>query len=302
VITTAIGTAVGSAMVSGVSQSGNPLAALLASRQFVMADLFIIVHADTGLALTFTTSDVPIYWRETWFDSYGIEVQGLNMKRSVGVGVDEQDITIIAPRGLTVNGQPWMAEIAAGFLDSANITRERVFMADWKSPPMGGVIGFDGRVSTVDSVTTTTAKLKVKSTLNILNLPMPRNSWQVYCLHTLFDTGCGLSKVAYQVTGTVGAGSDVNTVQWPNGATAGYYWQGTIQFITGANSTLRRTIKLSTGSQLILTQPLPFVPQAGDTFYVWPGCDKTLSTCVNRFNNKINNRSYPYIPVPQVAL
>ncbi len=289
------------AMLNGVGMGANAFAALLASRQFVMADLFTITLARTGQTLTFTNIDRPVWWNNTYYDPYSLAIQGLQFKKSVGLTVDEQAISLSATRDLLINGRPWFDEIANGLLDHAEIRRERVFAPDWNSTPVGSVILFDGIVSTIDSLTTTQCQLKVKSYLSLLNQPMPRNSWQTSCLHTLFDAGCTLSKPAYQVIGQVGAGSTVNTLNW-NGATSGYYWQGTITFTSGPNTGLSRTIKLATGSQLMFHLPLPWMPLTGDSFFAYPGCDKTYQTCKNRFNNTANNRSYPFIPTPTIAL
>ena len=288
-------------VVTGMGMGANAFATLLASRQFVMADLFTLTLARTGQTLTFTNIDRPVWWNNTYYDPYSLAVEGLQFKKSVGLTVDEQAISLSATRDLLIDGHPWFDEIANGLLDHAEIRRERVFAPDWNSPPVGSVTLFDGIVSTIDALTATQCQLKVKSYLSLLNQPMPRNSWQTSCLHTLFDTGCTLSKAAYQTIGQVGAGSTVNTLNW-SGATSGYYWQGTIAFTSGPNTGLSRTIKLATGSQLMLHLPLPWMPLTGDSFFAYPGCDKTYQTCKNRFNNTANNRSYPFIPTPTIAL
>ncbi len=278
------------------------LAELLATRQFVMADLFTITLAPSGQTLTFTCADKPIYWGGVYYDAYGLQIEGLRFKKAVGLGVDEQSVVIRADSGMRINNAAWFDAIAGGLLDDAGLKRERVFMADWNAQPVGSLVLFDGMVSTIDSLTSVECQLKVKSYLNLLNQPMPRNSWQATCLHTLFDSGCTLANSAWRASGVVGAGSSDNTIEWTNSATAGYYWQGTVLFTSGENAGLLRTIKLATGSQLILTLPLPFAPATGDTFDAFPGCDKTLPTCQSRFNNLANMRAFPFVPVPQVAL
>lgn len=301
VFVTSTGTVQAKAVLNGFGAGANALRDLLATRQFVMADLFTLTLARTGQTLTFTDIDRSVWWNNTFFDPYSLAIEGLQFKKSVGLTVDEQSITLSATRDMLINGQPWFDEIANGLLDNAEIRRERVFAPDWNSAPVGSVILFDGIVSTIDSLTTTQCQLKVKSYLTLLNQPMPRNSWQTSCLHTLFDAGCTLSKAAYQVAGVVEVGSTVNTLNW-SGATSGYYWQGTITFTSGPNTGLSRTIKLATGSQLMLHLPLPWMPVPGDSFFAYPGCDKTYLTCKNRFNNTAHNRSYPYIPTPTIAL
>jgi hypothetical protein len=41
---------------------------------------------------------------------------------------------------------------------------------------------------------------------------------------------------------------------------------------------------------------MPFDIQVGDTFNVYAGCDKRLTTCINKFVNAVNFRGEPYVP------
>jgi hypothetical protein len=50
---------------------------------------------------------------------------------------------------------------------------------------------------------------------------------------------------------------------------------------------------------MILTDALPYAPAAGDAFNAYPGCDRTLITCQDTFNNIINFSGVPFIPVPE---
>jgi hypothetical protein len=50
-----------------------------------------------------------------------------------------------------------------------------------------------------------------------------------------------------------------------------------------------------------LTQPLPYAPAAGDTFVVYPGCDKSQRTCQIKFGNLANFGGFPYVPAPETA-
>ncbi len=42
--------------------------------------------------------------------------------------------------------------------------------------------------------------------------------------------------------------------------------------------------------------PLPFTPAIGDDVYIFPGCDKRLATCRDKFDNVRNFRGFPHIP------
>lgn len=73
---------------------------------------------------------------------------------------------------------------------------------------------------------------------------------------------------------------------------------GLLTWTSGNNNGLSMEVKgyvQSTGT-FTLTQPMPSTIQAGDTYQVYPGCDKRLTTCINKFNNVINFRGEPYVP------
>jgi hypothetical protein len=44
------------------------------------------------------------------------------------------------------------------------------------------------------------------------------------------------------------------------------------------------------------------MPNTGDTFTAYPGCDKTQNTCTSKFNNLVNFGGFPYVPVPEAAI
>jgi len=73
---------------------------------------------------------------------------------------------------------------------------------------------------------------------------------------------------------------------------------GMLTWITGDNAGYEMEVKdwvLST-KKIILFEVMPYDLEVGDTFKMYAGCDKTLSTCKNKFANVINMRAEPYIP------
>ena len=104
---------------------------------------------------------------------------------------------------------------------------------------------------------------------------------------------------------------EANTVQAPVSANKlvsvsakadGYYDNGQIVFTSGSNSGLTKAIKTYFGRTFFFNSPLPFIPNAGDTFVAYPGCDKQQSTCTSKFNNLANFGGFPYVPVPETAI
>jgi uncharacterized phage protein (TIGR02218 family) len=49
-------------------------------------------------------------------------------------------------------------------------------------------------------------------------------------------------------------------------------------------------------TSFVLQLPMPYTVTAADTFSVYAGCDKTRTTCINRFGNILNFRGEPDLP------
>jgi hypothetical protein len=177
----------------------------------------------TGLILTYTDADVAITLNGYRYLASSVLVSGLKFKCSIGLAVDQQQITVSAKPADTVNGVPFLQALAQGVFDGCQIQRERVFLNSWSADdtenPVGSVMLFKGRIGTVDSIGRTSAQITVNSDLVLLDLKMPRNVYSPACQHVLFDSGCGLVKSAFGTSGTVGIGSTEVIINWP-GATA----------------------------------------------------------------------------------
>jgi len=254
----------------------------------------------TGAVYAWTNVDYPVVYNGYAFNCAGPLVSGLKYKASVGLEVDKQRLTIAARPTDTINGAPFLIALRDGAFDGAEIIRYRVFLTAPGGTVVGGVILFQGRISTVDNVGRTQATVTVASDLVILDYDMPRNLYSPTCVHTLYDSGCGVIRGTYAASGTAGTGSTSNSINF-SGALA-QHAQGSIVFSSGANANVRATVKsVSVGSALNLMYPLPFAPSTGDAFTVYAGCDHTQGTCQGRFNNLANFRGFPYVPPPQMA-
>ncbi len=278
------------------------LAAIAAARAgvdapFAYAECFTFTLS-TGTVLTWTNLDAPVTYNGATFSASGPLVQGLKYKASVGLEVDKQQITIAARPADLISGAPALQAIRDGAFDGATVQRDRVFLSG--GAVIGGVTLFHGRVSTVDQVGRTSAQLTVASDLVILDYDMPRNLYSPTCVHTLYDSGCGVIRGTYSVSGTVGSGSTASLIN--TGVAAPGHAQGSVVFTSGANANVRATVKsVVAGTSLSLMYPLPFAPSAGDAFTVAFGCDHTRGTCQSRFSNLSNFRGYPFVPPPQIA-
>lgn len=271
--------------------------------QLVQADAFLFLTR-LGAQYAYTNSDVTFAFGGITYLGNNILISGLKYRATIGLDVDQQDITVAARADHTVGGVPFLQALREGVFDGAEITRTRFFWTDYvggNAVDTTGVIMFKGRVGAIGDVGRTSAKISVNSDLVLLDIDYPRNLYQPSCLHTLYDSGCTLSASAFTTAGTVGAGATASVIPW-TGANANFV-QGVLTFTSGVNDGVSATVGSAiAGTSLSLIYPLPTVPAAGDTFNVAYGCDHTLATCKAKFNNSANYRAFNYVPPPQMAL
>lgn len=265
----------------------------------------------TGQTFFWTDSDADVQDGNFLYLSSGPSITGVRYKLTKGLSVDEQTITFYADSSdILTNGVPVIQTIGAGLLDGARFEQRRAFFdpATWPSRPgdpnkaVGTVILFAGRTTVAEEVGRTSAKMKVKSDLSLLDVDMPRNLYQPSCLNTLYDGMCGLKKTLFLVPAVAATGSSASIVLWSNTYAASYFAQGVLKFTSGANKGQSRPIRASGTTGITLAYPLQFAPANGDTFIVYPGCDHTKATCGTKFLNDRNFRGFPYVPPPETAV
>jgi uncharacterized phage protein (TIGR02218 family) len=87
-----------------------------------------------------------------------------------------------------------------------------------------------------------------------------------------------------------------------NPTPSGLYVQGTISGLTGANAGYSRTVSAMSSGTVSVKLAFLSPPAAGDQFQLLPGCDRTVATCMNVFNNSIHFGGFPYVPTPETAI
>lgn len=281
--------------------------ALLATRQFVVANLFTITPLQgSPVRLTDAQEDVTVVgWNGSVAYTYSARqavISGLRARSTIGVQVDEQDITIAySQTTLFQNWQPWPQVLLQGRLDGARISRDWAVAPAFGAPWVGVVRMFDGLVSALDSVGRSEAKLKVKSDLERLNIMMPRDLYTPVCKNTLGDSKCGINLPGLGVLGTAGAGATTTRIPWASSSSA--YAFGKIHITNGDSVTRVRTVLKADASSLTLCYPLDFTPTAATQFTAFPGCNRSAARCqviqgatwANRFGGT------PYVPVVETA-
>jgi uncharacterized phage protein (TIGR02218 family) len=272
-----------------------------ADMQLAFTDCFTFTLTN-GLALAYTNADVTVTYAGKEFLGNGPLISGLKYRASVGLNVDRQEITIAARPSDLTSGAQFLIALRDGAFDGAQLRRDRVFFSDVIGGTLvDGVTLFLGRISTVDEIGRTRAKITVANELVLLDIDMPRNIFGPTCQHTLFDLGCSLPAGAYSMNDVAGAGSTTGVISSTQALAA--HAQGKLVFSSGANAGVAATVKaVSPGVSLTLMYPLPLQPAAGDGFTVYYGCDHTQATCQARFDNLANFRGFPFVPPPQMAV
>jgi uncharacterized phage protein (TIGR02218 family) len=277
------------------------LKALLDSAsQFYVADVLTLTPL-VGSPIYLTSADHDVVVNGHTYLSSGPRFTRATVKLVRGLVVDSMKVTLLPASTNTLNGISWPAAAQGGALDGARVVLERAYLASWTDTSAGTVILFSGRVGE-PKVQRNAIELPVNSDLELLDQPMPRTLIRPGCVHTLFDSGCGLVKASFTTGLTATGGSTAASITASTGAATGLFDMGVLTFTAGVNAGLARVVRaFTTGGTFALVTAFPAAPSAGDTFTVTQGCDKAQSTCSGKFGNLANFRGYPFVPQNELA-
>lgn len=276
------------------------IALLSSANQFIMADLYTITLVG-GSVLRYSAASTAIFANGYTF-ALGPKFERSKIRIVIGTQVDELEVRIYTdPRDL-IGEVPFLQAAWQGQLDGALLQLERSFMPSYGDTSPGTVVLFAGRISDIDC-TRTGIDLKCRSHLELLNIQMPRRLWQSSCTHTFGDAMCQFDRSGMQTTFAAEPGStQAQIVTSVSPTPANLFVQGTVIGVTGANAGSSRTIaNMDSGG---VSVKLPFLASVvrGDQFQLLPGCDRTLATCANVFNNATHFGGFPFIPTPETAV
>lgn len=160
------------------------------------------------------------------------------------------------------------------------------------------VILFNGYVKSV-SFSNQQAQAECISNSNILDNLIPEILYQSYCNHTVFDDGCGLAESSWRLqlnNITVSVDGDYIQDTQLGSYAEDYFGLGVASSIDGE---FMRFITRHDYANDRVYLHIPFSSSevvTGDNIYVYPGCDGSPATCVDRFNNLLKFLGMPYIP------
>lgn len=290
------------------------MAALFAARRWYTAKLFTFALQD-GTVYRFCSGDQDLVVSGLTYSCGGTTGpyfekadKKATTKRSIGTSVDQMVFDVI-PGAWAPEGLPFSLAVRFGLFDGADFTYQRINMGTPGDTSAGAILMFGGLVGEID-YSNSAAQFTINSYLDILNIQMPRNVYQAGCLNTLFDVSCTLAQASFLNTGAVSGGVSPSASAFAVSGVAaaaptGYFNLGKVQFTSGKNAGVWRAVQShSAGPPATLTvfPPFGFVPVLGDTLAAYPGCDKTQSTCTNKFANLANFRAMPFTPQVQTGL
>lgn len=141
-----------------------------------------------------------------------------------------------------------------------------------------------------------TAQLESKS--KILLRKVPTVIYQSYCNHDVFDSGCGLDEYNYLRQGVVADLIDDNAtveVTWTDGGV-----DPDVEDFQGGRMILDTDLRLITGhsiaNQFQIQIPFDSRMSIGASVSLYPGCDGSPETCLDRYDNLLKHLGMSYIP------
>lgn len=124
-----------------------------------------------------------------------------------------------------------------------------------------------------------------------------RLSWTRECPHFLYDSECKVDPEAYRrdvtITGKTGTTVTVDDLGDPE---PNYYRAGMVAFAINDDGTIEHRMIESTVGDTLVMLGLTDGFEVGMTISVYPGCDRTPTTCRARFNNIPNYGGHHYMP------
>jgi uncharacterized phage protein (TIGR02218 family) len=229
-------------------------------------------------------------------------IQRGGIRNARGLEVQTLDVTLLCANQPALGGVSIQRYALNGGFDGAALRVDRAVMATWGDTSAGIICLFEGNVAGVDP-SSTKVVLHLKSELEKLQIQMPRVLWQIYCNNWVGDHACGVNLAAYTVTGIASGTPTTTSLPGAPAQPDSYYRDGVIVMLTGANAGARRSVAAYADGILVPAVPFPAAPEVGDTFSVYPGCDRTKGDggCA-RFSNLSRFRGMPDIPVAEASI
>ncbi len=257
---------------------------VLAGSTMAVVELFKISAAGMS-TFQYTDANRGISYAGLTYTPYPIKRNKISY--STDLKVDETNIVMAKNWGVNM-------AIRKDILSGAVV---QIYRVNTELPDSDNVLLFDGNVSDtkIDEAVITLRS----TTLDFLNLELPKRELQVACNWKLYSSFCGLTLSDWQVTTTgVTAGSEPDKISSSSfllGATQ-YFRGGFVIGLSGDNAGLTKHITNHEAAQIRVLPPFPFEVDVAHNVVAAPGCNHDITDCETKFNNLDNYGGFPYIP------
>lgn len=241
------------------------------------------VYRKDGVALAFSSHNRDLFFSGLNHRSApGIVPAAIRM--TTAISDDSAEVT-----GALTHDTISEKDLAAGLFDRAAI---EIGLVDWEG--LASHVLYSGVLGTIED-DRRGFSAELRSAKDALNADLvPRTS--PTCRAQFCGKGCNLSSSRFtskhQLSALV---LDSNQVLF-DGVTGSSYIDGTVRFLEGPQAGIAFSVVDSIGSWLTLDRPIREGLEVGAQAELTEGCDHTLATCSNRFNNARNFRGEPFLP------
>jgi uncharacterized phage protein (TIGR02218 family) len=267
------------------------LQAHLALPLTTLATCWKITRVDATV-LGFTDHDVDIvYGGVTYAAATGYTATDVGT--TAGLEVDNLDVS-----GILTSPSITEDDLRAGKWDYAAYS---IFMVNWADLTQNELFLRVGRLGEI-TVNRRTFSAQLNGLMQRYTTSIGEKT-SAGCRAALGDARCTKNLAAFTVVGTISSvGTDGITLNdvgrlepSPAVGESGYFEHGKITFTAGLNNGLSMEVKKYAIGVITLHLPMPYTVAPGDAYTLVAGCDRLITTCLNRFNNVAHFRGEPYL-------
>lgn len=269
---------------------------LSTSQSFLSCDLYEL-KLKSGISYYWADTDADVNYGGHTYKGDGPIITREKIATNSTVSVDKLSVTLTASQNDQIGGVPVLEVAHNGGLDGATLDLRRAFFDD-----AGKVIECIDLFHGICEVTQGGGfilKISAKSVVQKLNIEYPNRRYYPQCPYSIYSKECGVDIKSYRKKAKVTAVTDTNTVQIDIPFEDGYYTAGGMDWISGPLAGQATQIMASQNNTIVYMSATNTAPRIGDVAYIYPGCDKTPTTCKNKFNNFSRNRATPYVPLKE---
>jgi len=252
------------------------------------------IERTDGVTQAFTSHDKPLIVD-------GVTYQPANSFSASQLSSDtEMSVADVELLGAIDSDDISAAALLAGVYDHAEV---ELFLVDWSDLTIPPTVVRRGWVGTIGQAGPA-FKAELRGLGQRIQQPVI-DSYSAECRVDLFSTKCGLHRASFAVSaavtaltdGSLGAASD-NRVFFASALTqdAGYFEYGEVWWTSGENDDRKAEVRAFEDGRVELWEPMGLDIAVGDTFTIYPGCNKSFATCKAKFDNVLNFRGEPHVP------